>query len=398
MKRTFTAILCILALCLPLTFASCSAAPSTGKNPMADERLDDGMRTALGTLRQVDDKGKLYEMDVTFDYYGAAMQKIMEDENYVKHDHGCTVFLTHNEAGEVITCRNFDTNHQAKIIEDAEGVYIVYYCHPEGKYSSVAIGDAKYCGDTAAQYHPGALNDGSSDISMMIRGIFDVLDGINEKGLSVAVMSSDKRPDEETYSRGDPEKDTVVVDALLRLMLDECATVEEAVSLAGKYNVMPYTGSKKIDHVFVSDAAGASKVIEWRYNEMRVADTDISTNFFQTWEDPEPHKVKTSKQQEVDSQLTKTYKDYQYGYGHGYDRFNMVASTLQQYAEFDENGTYSTRLTDELARNLLSLVAQQHTPEMTSMTQYSVIYNQSALTADVWLSRDYSKKYTFKVR
>ena len=67
-------------------------------------------------------------------------------------------------------------------------------------------------------------------------------------------------------------------------------------------------------------------------------------------------------------------------------------------AEFDENGTYSTRLTDELARNLLSLVAQQHTPEMTSMTQYSVIYNQSALTADVWLSRDYSKKYTFKVR
>lgn len=159
---------------------------------------------------------------------------------------------------------------------------------------------------------------------------------------------------------------------------------------------MPYTGSKKLDHIFVTDASGASKVIEWRYNEIRVADTDIATNFYQTWDDSEPHMVKTSIQYENDSQLSGMYMNYRYG--HGYGRFNIVASTLQQYAELDGNGQYRSRLTNELARNLLSLVAQQMTPEMTSMTQYSVIYNSSTLSADIWLGRDYSGKISFEIK
>ena len=395
-KRIITALLLVAVLIISCN--SCSSFPVANRNPQTDERLDDGMHQALRTLKRVDSDGMLYEMDVTFDYYSDAMKKIATDQQFINHDHGCTAFMTHNENGEIITGRNFDTNHRAKNIEDAMGVFIIYHCHPEGLYKSVSIGDAKYFGPEGADRHPGALDDGKSDISSVVYGIYDTLDGMNEKGLTVSTLSSDLRPDESCYDVFIPGQEACVSGTILRYMLDQCATVDEAVQLAQKYNVIPYPGGKKLDHIFVSDASGASKVIEWRYNEIRVADTDVATNFYQTWNDPEPHKVKTSIEFENDSQLSKTYMNYQYGYGHGYERFNIVASTLQQYAEFDSNDNYSTSLTNELTRNLLSLVAQQMTPEMTSMTQYSVMYNSTTLTADIWMFRDYTKKYSFGIK
>ena len=396
MKR----IIAILTLVIVVIFScsSCGSFAAGNRNPQSDVRLDDGMRRSLRTLKRVDDSGALYEMDVTFDYYSDAMQQIATEENFINHEHGCTAFMTYNENNEVITCRNFDTNHRAKNVEDAAGVFVIYHCHPEGKYRSVSIADAKYLGPEGSSRHPGALDDGKSDVSSVIYGIYDTLDGMNEKGLTVSTLSSDLREDERCYDVFVPGQETCVSGTIMRHMLDECATVDEAVQLVQHYNVMPYPGSKKLDHIFVSDAGGVSKVIEWRYNEIRVADTDIGTNFYQTWDDSEPHKVKTSIEYENDSQLSKTYKNYRYGYGHGYERFNIVASTLQQYAEFDSNDHYRSHLTNELARNLLSLVAQQITPQMTSITQYSVMYNSDTLSADIWMARDYSKKYSFEMK
>lgn len=388
----------LLEAFLVLLCCSCSSTQNSNQNPQNDERLDDSMHQSLRTLKRVDTLGTLYEMDVTFDYYSDAMQKIATEQNYINHDHGCTAFMTYNENNEVITCRNFDTNHHVDNIEGAAGIFVIYHCHPEGKYSSVSIGDAKYFGPDGGDRRPGALDDGESDISNIIYGIYDTLDGMNEKGLTVSTLSSDIRDDEQCYDVYVPGQKTCVSGTIMRYMLDECATVDEAIQLVQNYNIVPYSGGKKLDHVFISDASGASKVIEWRYNEIRVADTDIATNFYQTWDDCEPHKVKTSIEFENDSKLSKTYKNYQYGYGHGYERFNIVASTFQQYAEFDNNGEYKTHLTNELARNLLSIVAQQMTPEMTSMTQYSVIYNSNTMSADIWLTRDYSKKYSFEIK
>lgn len=372
--------------------------PEGNRNPQLDASLDEGMRQSLRTLKRVDDMGKLYEMDVTFDYYSQPVKDIMTERGYLRDGYACSAFMTHNELGQVITGRNFDTNHRAKSIEDADGVFIIYHCSPEGYYRSVSIADARYFGEAASNYRPGALDDGCSDISMVINGIYDVLDGMNEKGLTVSTLSSDRRPDEVCYDVFVPGQEACVTGFVIRHILDECATVDEAVELVKRYNVVPYTGSKKLDHLFVSDASGNSAVIEWRYNEIRVADTDAATNFYQTWDDSEPHKVKTSIQFENDSKLTKTYKDYQYGYGHGYERFNIIASALQQYAELDSNGQYFSRMSNELARNLLSIVAQQITPEMTSLTQYSVIYNSDCLSADIWLSRDYSRNYGFGIK
>lgn len=372
--------------------------PDGNRNPQVDAALDEGMRQSLRTLKRVDDIGKLYEMDVTFDYYSQFTQDIMTGRGYLKEGYACSAFMTHNEFGQVITGRNFDTNHRAKTIEDADGVFVIYHCSPEGFYRSVSIGDVRYFSETASNYRPGALDDGRSDISMVIDGIYDVLDGMNEKGLTVSTLSSDLRPDEACYDVFVPGQETCVMGYVMRRMLDECATVDEAVALVQRYNVVPYTGSKKLDHLFVSDAEGHSAVIEWRYNEIRVADTDVATNFYQTWDDSEPHKVKTSIQFENDSKLTNTYKDYQYGYGHGYERFNIIASAMQQYAELDSDGQYFSRMSNELARNLLCVVAQQITPEMTSLTQYSVLYNSDLLSAEIWLSRDYSKNYSFSIK
>lgn len=388
------------ALLLSVLFvcASCTSLSAVNRNPQTNEKLTEEMRQSLSTLKRVDERGKLYEMYVTFDYYSQAMKEIMSAGGYIKQDYACSAFMTHNEFGEIITGRNFDTNHRAKTIEDADGVYIIYHCNLDGFYRSVSISDARYFGDVAANYRPGALDDGSSDISMIIDGIYDVLDGMNEKGLTVSTLSSDLRQDEKCYDVFIPGQETCVMGLVMRHILDECATVNEAAGLVKRYNVVPYPGGKKLDHLLVSDAGGNSAVIEWRYNEIRIADTDVATNFYQTWDDAEPHKVKTSIQVENDTKLTNTYKRYQYGYGHGYERFNIIASTFQQYAELDSNGKYFSRMSNELARNLLSIVAQQITPEMTSLTQYSVLYNSDRLSADIWLSRDYSKKYSFHIK
>lgn len=387
----------LLGISTILSLIACNKPIKENRNPINDARINEDMKKSLKTLKRIDDKGILYTMDVQFDYFSDAMQTIAEEQNYINHEHGCTSFMTHNENGDVIYGRNFDTNHSAKTLEQAQGIYIIYNCHQEGLYKSVSIADAKYLVSDSASYLPGSLDDGEHDISNIVCGIYDPLDGMNEKGLCVSTLSSDRRTDEVCYNVMVPGQETCVLGTIMRHMLDKCKTVEEAVDLADDYNVMPYTGSSKLDHLLVSDANGKSKVIEWRYNEIRVRDTDIATNFFQTWDDAEPHKVKTSIGYEQDSTLSKTYMDYQYGYGHGYERFNMVASTFQQYAQIDEEGHYSSHLTNELAKNLLSLVAQQMTPEMTSMTQYSVIYNAKTLSADIWLTRDYSKKYSFGI-
>lgn len=398
-KKNRKYVSCAFLLCTSVLFvALISACANISKvNPYNSNDLDQGMQQSLSTLKRLDKDGKLYEIDISNDYYNEASQKIIDEEKFQIRDFGCTAFMTHNENGDVITGRNFDTNHKAKNLEDSQGVFVAYHCHLDGCYKSVAFSDAKYFNDEMANCKPGSLDDKQTDISGVINGIYDPLDGMNEKGLTASTLYSDTRKDEQGYSVREPNKNTIVTGLLIRYILDKCATVDEAVELSKNYNIMPYSGKKGIEHILLTDANGKSIVIEWRNNEMRVADTDISTNFYQTWQDPEPYKVKLSKEYDNDSQLSKTYKNYKYGYGHGYGRFNIVASAFQQYAEYDENHKYYSKMSDELARNLLSIVAQQYSQQLTSMTQYSTLYNNSNLTTKIWLSRDYDNYYEFGI-
>ncbi len=100
----------------------------------------------------------------------------------------------------------------------------------------------------------------------------------------------------------------------------------------------------------------------------------------------------------VDGQLKEEFvppensKGYRFGYGHGYDRFKEIMQKMEEYT--DGGKEYIDR--DEM-RNTLEAVAQDYTGELTPLTQYSAIYNNSEKIVDIWVYPDYSQGYRFSV-
>ena len=57
-------------------------------------------------IRRLDDRGYLYFMDYTGDYYDPELVQYLKEITAARA--GCSSFLTHNENGDVLTCRNYD--------------------------------------------------------------------------------------------------------------------------------------------------------------------------------------------------------------------------------------------------------------------------------------------------
>ena len=141
-------------------------------------------------VKRLDDDGYLYYMDYTKDYYGTEVIDAMRKIGYI--DPGCSVFFTHNLEGEPLTCRNYDFAHRvSQEDQTVTGLNIVLHCKPEGKYESIAVADAVWCGEN----NP-LLQKGGPDLEGFDPALLDILpyqcmDGINEKGLYISVLRVD---------------------------------------------------------------------------------------------------------------------------------------------------------------------------------------------------------------
>ena len=62
--------------------------------------------------------------------------------------------------------------------------------------------------------------------------------------------------------------------------------------------------------------------------------------------------------------------------------------------EYTDGGKHIDR--DEM-KNTLEAAAQDYTGELTSLTQYSAINNNSEKLVDIWIYPDYSQGYRFSV-
>lgn len=91
-----------------------------------------------------------------------------------------------------------------------------------------------------------------------------IVDGINEKGLSLNVAANG----EEYYAKEPyPSEPAVYVDYLGRIVMDTCATVDEAIALIG--SVRAWTAWAGV-HWLIADASGKSVVVEWDLNHKMV--------------------------------------------------------------------------------------------------------------------------------
>lgn len=124
---------------------------------------------------------------------------------------------------------------------------LVLITRPAGKYASISVVDMSYVLSLAdAPRWP--------------------FDGMNERGLAAGMMLV-----EEARSACELGMPAVSSFGIIRVILDEAASVDEAVALMDKYFV---TFGDRPLHYFLADRTGASAVVEYYRGELRVFRSD----------------------------------------------------------------------------------------------------------------------------
>ncbi|MBP5655150.1 MAG: linear amide C-N hydrolase [Clostridiales bacterium] len=250
--------------------------------------------------------------------------------------YACSSFSAKTPEGDVLFGRNF---------EYPETDAVMIYMDPPDGYASYAMADLAVLG----------IGRGTDEIDpdsplgrfMMAATPYVVLDGVNEKGLGVSTL---ELAIGELHQNG--YKDDLFIYTAIRVLLDRCATVDDAVALLGNYDI--HTHNNVSQHLFIADKSGRSVVVEWMDDEMYVNELNAVTN----------------------SVVTPG------------DRFDEEADwrlpVLQKKLALANN-----TLTAEQARDLLDDVSQAN------FTQWSSVYNLSKFSADVYMDENYSKAYHY---
>jgi hypothetical protein len=167
---------------------------------------------------------------------------------------GCSLFAT-NDAANPLFARNFDW--------DPNPAMLLFTTPPDG-YASVSMVDLSYLG-------VGDLS-GAADRARLADAPLLPFDGMNAKGLAIGLAAV---PDARAGST--PGRPTVGGVRIIRLVLDQAATVEEAVAIFNENNV-DFSGGPPL-HYLVADATGTSVVIEFVDGKVVAQPARTAVNF-----------------------------------------------------------------------------------------------------------------------
>ena len=383
------------------------------KNPhvlLTDEKQIE----TIESIRRVDDEGYLYHMNCTFDYYH------LPEQFQVMLKAGCSVFITRTREGDVLFCRNFDFSHYLNFVRKngRTGLnMIVAGNNPAAKYRTLGTGDCFWIDYKNASYGKGMADDGKTDLSPFLLCPFLTMDGMNEKGLAICILSllvesEWKEIDYGTYQEklnenkdnffyeksGEvpdpyilrasigsiavnhadkkawiaeqrwieskiPGRPVILHPVLMRMVLDNCSNVDEALALMSQYNIKGAMPGADY-HLMVADRSGKSRLVEWTETEMIVHDIDHATNHW------------VSK--------------FDGFFPSGCNRDDMITAGLNRFR--------AGGMTMEQAESLMSLVVQD--PENNNndgKTQYSCIYNLTKNTLRIFSFGDMTKSWDFSL-
>ena len=259
-------------------------------------------------------------------------------------DSGCTVFVANDATGDVLYARNYDFPYAPSLLVKTK---------PKNGYKSISVVDMSFLG-YSKEHLPTSL---SSKLPLMVVP-YTPFDGMNEKGLTVAIMQVPK-----TNLPYDPNKITLNTTAIIRLLLDKTATVDEAVAAFRKYNI--YFSRDIYCHYLIADRSGKSVIVEYWDGEIHIVEENIAANFI----------ANNGLNINEGGQITQG------------TRYAKVKSTLEA-----SGGILS--MTE--AASLLCDVGVRRN-DGSNMLQWSVIYNLTALTGMIFPGRDMSKPYWFRI-
>ena len=320
----------------------------------------------IGSIEQLtdyEDGYNLYRMDVKYDYSienvinrGIENDQMMIDSMLKEvlpllpvkmkaPNFGCTSFSLTDTDGDVHMGRNYDFKSDTSAM--------LVYCTPKDGYKSVAV----------AALDNVSANVPDENIKKKLASLaspFICLDGINEKGVSISVLTLDSEP-----VRQNTGKPVISTTLAIRLVLDRAATTEEAVELLRSYDM--YSSAGRDYHFYITDASGDGRVVEYdcesETRELVATPTEAVTNFFIIY-----------KEKALPNQKNGIY-------GHGRERYDAVMKVLEE-----EKGNY----TNDTVWKAMKSAAQYPDPDdITSNTQWSVSYNNTDLTAEIAIRRNW---------
>ena len=264
----------IILFSVLLSICSCHQKPRDNANENITKKQIDTLRT-LSSFKQL--AQGLYEISIYGDY-----SNHMKEVNHMFINHlsefryNCSIFSCLGDSSSILMGRSLDNGSEL----EPKHHTLVCKCFPENKYASISVvrlTDLGFVRDTSTEHlsdYDKITNFSASLGSDLTRysftqklKLFDApyysLDGINEKGLAVALANY--------YPAGrydiEPGKDTISYTYLVRKILDNCRNVDEATELIKSFNVVFYCESNhhfstSEVHLMVVDSKGNSVIPE----------------------------------------------------------------------------------------------------------------------------------------
>ena len=249
---------------------------------------------------------------------------------------------------------------------------MVTVSRPRKGYASIAVSDMSHFGYSLEKLPTSFMASLSC-----LAAVYAPVDGMNEKGLCTSIMALPKQA-----SQQETEKHNVGTTIIMRLWLDRCATVREALDLLETVDVRHDATVGSGYHYMVADAAGDCAVVEFDKEDgwktmivrkeegekyMLVTNHLLSEKYYTTEPDPA-----------VGNPHSKSWWRYE---------------TATAYLDAHEGA-----LTLEEAQECLSLVHWKDLVwdnGMVEDTQYSNVYDQTNLTLDLrnWNAYETTKHF-----
>lgn len=267
---------------------------------------------------------------------------------------GCSAFCIEDTEENVLMGRSYDFRNNTSAL--------LVHCDPKDGYRSVAF--AALDNISANQ-----VDESLKSRLAALTAPFICLDGMNEKGVSIAVLTLNSEP--VFQQTGKP---VIFTSLAIRLVLDRAATTQEAVDLLKNYDMFAANGRDY--HFYIVDASGDARVVEYDCESQtrELVDTRVRsvTNFY------------TMYQERV------LPDQYNGSYGHGRERYERIEEVLTEQA-----GEYSRQTAWEA---LMAASQEPREGDVTSNTQWSIVYDDTNLTAGAVLRRDWKTSVFYDLK
>lgn len=219
-----------------------------------DNPVREATKNGIDTLKTINSLRKIGENFYEITYYGD-YSNILEQNNKncveesINTGHFCSLFTSFADSSNYLFARNFDNPEGWKCKT------LLCRTNPKDGYSSLTLTRMADFGFDVSDNIEALSNKKKS---ALVNAVFWPPDGINEKGLVVALAAVD-----EQMLKGDPKKPFINCTYLVREILDHAKSIEEAISIIKKYNIMNDMWKGSFDnHLLIADSTGRSIIAE----------------------------------------------------------------------------------------------------------------------------------------